>query len=53
MWQAFAQAVGSYVSEIEKQLTRFKKYVQEKHGSDRTKSFDIMHSNAEITKSLL
>ena len=29
VWQAFAQAVGSYVSEIEKQLTRFEKYVQE------------------------
>ena len=29
VWQAFAQAVGSYVSEIEKQLTHFEKFVQE------------------------
>eukprot|EP00944_MAST-04C_sp_MAST-4C-sp1_P007267 g7267.t1 len=51
VWQAFAQAVGSYVSEIEKQLTHFEKFVQEKYRDDRTKSSDIMHSNTEITNS--
>ena len=33
VWQAFAQAVGSYVSEIEKQLTHFEKFVQENTGT--------------------
>ena len=50
VWQAFAQAVGSYVAEIEKQLTRFEKYIHKNCKNNATKVYDDVHYNTENTK---
>ena len=50
VWQAFAQAIGSYVAEIEKQLTRFEKHIHKNCKNNTTKVYDDMHNNIENTK---